>query len=210
VSTFQFLLFLVSAIIFYLFFKQLFSNSYPKRGIDFDAKNENEQIGGVSEMNKTFSQPKPQLSRVEQLIVMAEESIAKEDYIEADKALSSALILESDNQELLLRQGYVLIQLERFKEAKELYLELIKLNPLEDMAYVSLANVLHKLGEDDDSIKYHLKAIELDKSYAPHYYNYGNTLYEIGKKEEALKAYSQALKLDPSLEMAKKMVEELS
>ena len=209
-STFQFLLFLVSAIIFYLFFKQLFSNSYPKRGIDFDAKNENEHIGGVSEMNKTFSQPKPQLSRVEQLIVMAEESIAKEDYIEADKALSSALILESDNQELLLRQGYVLIQLERFKEAKELYLELIKLNPLEDMAYVSLANVLHKLGEDDDSIKYHLKAIELDKSYAPHYYNYGNTLYEIGKKEEALKAYSQALKLDPSLEMAKKMVEELS
>ena len=209
-STFQFLLFLVSAIIFYLFFKQLFSNSYPKRGIDFEAKNENEQIGGVSEMNKTFSQPKLRLSRVEQLLVMAEESIEKEDYIEADKALSSALILESDNQELLLRQGYVLIQLERFAEAKELYMELIKLNAVEDMAYVSLANVLHKLGEDEDSIKYHLKAIELDKSYAPHHYNYGNTLYEIGKKEDALKAYNQALKLDPSLEMAKKMVEELS
>lgn len=209
-STFQFLLFLVSAVIFYLFFKQLFSNSYPKRGIDFEAKNEKEQIGGVTEMNKTFSQPKPRLSRVEQLIVMAEEAIEKEDYIEADKALSSALILEADNQELLLRQGYVLIQLKRFKEAKELYLELIKLNEVEDMAYVSLANVLHKLGEDEDAIMYHLKAIELDASYAPHYYNYGNTLYDMGKKEEALKAYKQALKLAPSLVEAEKMVKELS
>ena len=80
-STFQFLLFLISAVVFYLFFKQIFSSSYPKRGIDFEAQNDNDQIGGVTEMNKTFSEPTPQLSRVEQLLSMADESIEKKDYL---------------------------------------------------------------------------------------------------------------------------------
>jgi tetratricopeptide (TPR) repeat protein len=209
-STFQFLLFLISAVVFYLFFKQLFSNSYPKRGIDFEAKNENEQIGGVTEMNKTFSTPTPQPSRVEQLNAMADTAIKKEDYAEADKALSSALILEPNNQEILLKYGFVLINLEKLVEAKEVYKELIELNPLEDMAHVALANILHKLKEDKEAIKHHEIAIDLDKNYAPHYYNYANTLYDMNQKEKALALYKRALELDSSLEEAKKMIKELS
>ena len=209
-STFQFLLFLISAVVFYLFFKQLFSSSYPKRGIDFEAQNENEQIGGVTEMNKTFSEPIPQLSRIEQLTFMADESIEKKDYLEADKALSSALILESNSEELLLRHGFVLIELNRLEEAKETYLELLNLNAFQDMAHVALANVYHKLNEDTNAIEHHIKAIELDKEYAPHYYNYANTLYDMNNKEEALKFYTQAYTLDNSLEEANKMIKELS
>jgi len=209
-STFQFLLFLISAVVFYLFFKQLFSSSYPKRGIDFEAQNENEQIGGVTEMNKTFSTPTPQLSRVQQLNSMADVSIEKGDYAEADKALSSALILESDNIETLLKYGFVLINLNQFSEAKEIYKEIIKLNPSEDMAHVALANVLHKLKEDEDAIKHHKIAIDLDKDYAPHYYNYANTLYDINRKEEALNLYKKSFELDNSLEEAQKMIKELS
>jgi tetratricopeptide (TPR) repeat protein len=209
-STFQFLLFLISAVVFYLFFKQLFSSSYPKRGIDFEAQNENEQIGGVTEMNKTFSEPILQLSRVEQLLAMADESIEKKDYLEADKALSSALILEPDNQEILLKYGFILIHLERLDEAKETYLQVIELNEFEDMAHVLLANVLHKLNENEVSIKHHKIAIELDAKYAPHYYNYANTLYDMGKKDEALTLYKQAFELDKSMEEAKKMIQELS
>jgi len=209
-STFQFLLFLISAVVFYLFFKQLFSSSYPKRGIDFEAQNENEQIGGVTEMNKTFSTPTPQLSRVQQLNSMADSAIENGDYTEADKALSSALILESDNLEILLKYGFVLINLKQFSEAKETYQEIIKLNPSEDMAHVALANVLHKLKEDEEAIKHHKIAIDLDKKYAPHYYNYANTLYDMQRKEEALALYKQAFELDSSLEEAKKMISELS
>ena len=208
-STFQFLLFLISAVVFYLFFKQLFSSSYPKRGIDFEAQNENEQIGGVAEMNKTFSEPTPQLSRVEQLLAMADESIEKKDYLEADKALSSALILESENQDILLKYGFVLIHLERFEEAKEIYSQVIELDKTEDMAHVLLANVLHKLEENEASIKHHAIAIELDSKYAPHYYNYANTLYDMNRKEEALALYKQAFELDKSMEEAKKMIQEL-
>jgi tetratricopeptide (TPR) repeat protein len=209
-STFQFLLFLISAVVFYLFFKQLFSSSYPKRGVDFEAKNENEQIGGVTEMNKTFSTPAVQLSRVQQLNAMADESIEKEDYTEADKALSSALILEPDNQELLLKYGFVLMNLERLPEAKETYLHVIELNPSEDIAHVLLANILHKLDENEEAVHHHKIAIDLNQKSAPHAYNFANTLYDMGKKEEALTYYKRAFELDSSLEEAQKMIKELS
>jgi len=209
-STFQFLLFLISAVVFYLFFKQLFSSSYPKRGVDFESKNENEQIGGVTEMNKTFSTPAVQLSRVQQLMTMADESIEKEDYAEADKALSSALILEPNNQEILLKYGFVLMNLERLVEAKETYLEVIELNPSEDIAHVLLANILHKLDENEEAIHHHTIAVDLNRKSAPHCYNFANTLYDIGRKGEALTFYKRAFELDNSLEEAQKMIKELS
>ncbi len=209
-SSFQLILFLISVAIFYLFFKQLFSSSYPKRGVDFEAKREDDQIGGITEANKNFSKPAPQLSRLEQLLSIADRALEKKDFVEADKALSSANIIEPENQEVLLKHGYVLVQLERLDEAKEVYEELLKLNEQEDMAHVSLANILHKLGDNEKAKIHHLRAIELDKSYAPHYFNYANTLYDLGEKEAALEQYKKAYKLDRSLEEAEKMIKELS
>lgn len=208
-TTFQLLLLLISAVIFYLFFKQLFSSSYPKRGVDYEAKKEDEQIGSLTESNKTFSEPTPQLSRIEQLIQMANDAIKKEDFIEADKALTSANIIEPENQEVLLQHGYVLLHLERLEEAKEVYKNLLELNDTEDMAHVSLANILHKLGENEQAKVHHLRAIELDKTYAPHYFNYANTLYDLEEKEEALKYYKLAYEHDNKLEEAQKMIKEL-
>ncbi|NOZ91422.1 MAG: tetratricopeptide repeat protein [Epsilonproteobacteria bacterium] len=209
-SIFQFLLFIISIIVFVLFFKQLFSGAFPKRGVDFEATRDNEQIGGITQMDKTFSTPAPKLSRVEQLIYMADEALEKRDFTEADKALSSALILEKDNIELLLKYGFVLINMNRLQEAKEVYMQILSLNPNEDMAHVSLANVLHQLKEDDLAIEHHKKAIELDPTYAPHYFNYANTLYDLKRMDEALENYKKALELDPSLEEASRMVKELS
>ena len=209
-STFQLLLLIISLVIFYLLFKQLFSNSYPKRGVDFEADRENDQIAPVSELKKTFSEPKPKNSRIEQLLNMADSAIEKENFVEADKALSSANIIEPENQEILLKYGYILIKLNQLEEAKEVYSNVLALNELEDSAHVALANTLHKLGEDEEAKKHHLRAIELDKSYAPHYFNYANTLYDLEEREEALSFYKKALKLDNSLEEAKKMIEELS
>lgn len=209
-STFQLLLFLISAFVFFLFFKQLFSSSFPKRGIDFEAKKNDEQIGTIREPGKTFSEPTVQVSRIGQLIQMANVALEKEDYAEADKALSSANIIEPENQEVLLQHGFVLLMLERVDDAKEVYENLLELNDNEDMAHVSLANILHKLGENEMAKKHHLRAIELDEKYAPHYFNYANTLYDLDEKEEALKYYKSALALDKDLVEAQKMIKELS
>ncbi len=209
-SIFQFLLFIIAIIIFLLFFKQLFSGNFPKRGVDFEAKRNNSNIGNITNMDRSFSTPPPKLSRIEQLIDMADRALEKKDFIEADKAISSALILDKDNIELLLKQGYILINLNRLNEAKDIYIRILELNPKEDIALVSLANIYHKLGENKLSLDYHKKAIELDPLYAPHYFNYANTLYHIGKKREALENYKKAYEIDPSIDEARKMIRELS
>ena len=209
-STLQILLLIISVAVFYLFFKQLLSGSFPKRGIDFEANNENEQIGSITQMDKSFSRPTPKPSRVEQLLNMADKAIEKEDFSEADKALSSALILEPENVGILLQYGFVLIQLDRLEDAKDNYMIVLELDEHEDIAHVSLANVLHKLEEDEKAVEHHIRAIELDGDYASHYFNYANTLYDMDNKEEALRFYKRAFELDSSIAEAEKMIKELS
>jgi tetratricopeptide (TPR) repeat protein len=72
-----------------------------------------------------------------------------------------------------------------------------------------LANVLHKLGDEEGAEKHHERAIVLDPEYAPHHFNYANTLYDLGRKKEALIGYTKAYALDDTLEEAKKMIKEL-
>jgi tetratricopeptide (TPR) repeat protein len=207
---FQFLLFIISVIIFILFFKQLFSGAFPKRGIDFEAKRDNKRIGGITQIDKNFSPPPLKLSRVQQLTNMADIALEKKNFIEADKALSSALILDKDNIELLLKYGFVLINLNRLEEAKNVYINILSLEPNEDIALVSLANIYHKLGENNKAIEYHKRAIEIDPLYAPHYFNYANTLYDTNQIDKALTNYKKAYELDPSIEEAERMIKKLS
>ena len=211
-SVFQFLLFIITIIIFILFFKQLFSGAFPKRGMDFETNRDNEQVAGTPSVDNGFSYTPPQQekSRVNQLVSMADKAIENSDFVEADKALSSALILEKQNIDLLLKHGFVLISLKRFLDAKETYMEIIAIDINNDMAHVSLANVLHKLGDSESSIIHHKRAIAIDPHYAPHYFNYANTLYYTGDKKEALVNYKKASKIDSSLEEADRMVKKLS
>lgn len=208
-TTFQLLLLLIAAGVFYLFFKQLFSGEHPKRGVDFEAKVDEEQIGGINRPDKTFSKPKAQLSRIEQLLNMADEAVEKKDYEEAKKALDSALIVEPDNVDALQKMAYVATQTKAYETAKESYEKLLKLDENDDMAHALLANTLHKLGEDKKAEIHHEKAIGLDKTYAPHHFNYANTLYDLGRTKEAQVGYSKAYELDPSLEVAKEMADKL-
>jgi len=208
-TLFQLFLLILAGVIFYLFFRQLFSGEHPKRGVDFEAKLPDEQIGGINRPDKTFSKPEVEPTRLEQLVQMADDAVAKGDMLEASKALQSALVLEADNVDILQRHGYVMMQIDNLEDAKESYEKIISIDPNDDQAHASLANVLHKLGKEEDAIKYHQQSIALDPAYAPHHYNYANTLYDLDRKEEALKAYTKAYELDASLEEAKKMINDL-
>lgn len=208
-STFQLLLLIVAGALFYLFFKQLFSGNHPKRGVDFEAKVADEQIGGINRPDKTFSKPAIQPTRMEQLFSMADEAIEKNDFDEAKKALGSALIIESDNVDALQKMGFVSMETEDYLEAKEIYEKLLVLDADDDMSHALLANALHKLGDDTKAQIHHEKAIALDTTYAPHHFNYANTLYDLERKKEALAGYKRAYALDSSLTVAKEMIDEL-
>lgn len=208
-TTFQLLLLLVAGGVFYLFFKQLFSGNHPKRGVDFEAKVPDEQIGGINRPDKTFSTPAIEPTRIEQLLQMTDDAVAKKDFEEAKKALGSALIIDENNTEVLQRMGYVHMQTGEYEAAKESYETLLSLDESDDMAHASLANVLHKLGDEEGAEKHHERAIVLDPEYAPHHFNYANTLYDLGRKKEAFIGYTKAYELDDTLEEAKKMMKEL-
>lgn len=208
-TTFQLLLLVIAGGVFYLFFKQLFSGNHPKRGVDFEAKVADEQIGGINRPDKTFSSSTVQPTRMEQLISIADEAVAKENFDEAKKALGSALIIDDKNAEVLQRMGYVQVHMKEYNEAKESYEKLLSMDENDDMTHASLANVLHKLSDEEGAEKHHERAITLDPEYAPHHFNYANTLYDLGRKEEALVGYAKAYELDNTLEEAKKMIKEL-
>ena len=208
-SIFQLFLFILAVSVMYLFFKQLFSGSYPKRGVDFEAKNADEQIGGINRPDKTFSRPTVQPSRMEQLLGMADEAIEKKDLEEAKKALGSALIIDADNIDVIQKMAYVSMQTKDYAEAKEQCEKLISLDEKDDMAHAMLANALHKLGDEAGAEKQHESAILIDPEYAPHHFNYANTLYDLGRKKEALIGYKKAFELDDSLEVAKEMIDKL-
>ena len=208
-TTFQLLLLIVAGGVFYLFFKQLFSGDHPKRGVDFEAKVGDEQIGGINRPDKTFSTPTVQPTRMEQLLKMTDDAVVREDFEEAKKALGSALIIEENNTEVLQKMGYVCMQTGEYEEAKECFEKLLSLDDTDDLAHASLANVLHKLSDEEGAQKHHERAIALDPEYAPHHFNYANTLYDLGRKKEALIGYTKAYELDNTLEEAKKMMKEL-
>lgn len=206
---FQLILLTLSAVIFYTFFKKLFTQDYPKRGVDYEAKKDNAQIGGINRPDKTFSSPAVEPSRLEELLSMADEAVAKNDMLDAKKALESALIVDKENKDVFSRYAYVLNSMNDYSGAKEYYQKVIDIDSSDDMAYASLANILHKLGEDEKAIEYHKKSIELDNSYAPHYYNFANTHYDKGEFKEALELYKKAFSLDNELEEAKEMIDTL-
>jgi len=208
-TTFQLLLLIIAGGIFYLFFKQLFSGNHPKRGVDFEAKVADDQIGGINRPDKTFSRPSVAPSRIEQLLSMADNAVAKNDLDEAKKALQSALIIDENNIEVLQRSGYVAMQSADYEEAKEYYEKIISLDEKDDMAHVALANAYHKLGDEAKAEKHHEEAIKIDPEYAPHHFNYANTLYDLGRNDEALRGYKKAYELDASLEEAKEMIAKL-
>jgi len=208
-TTFQLLLLIVAGGVFYLFFKQLFSGSFPKRGVDFEAKVADEQIGGITRPDKTFSTPTVEPARMEQLLTMADEAVEEKDFEEAKKALGSALIIESNNIDALQKMGFVSMQTEDYIEAKEAYEKLLDLDENDDMAHDLLANALHKLGDESGAEVHHEKAITLDSEYAPHHFNYANTLYDLGRTKEALVGYNKAYALDDTLEAAKEMIDKL-
>lgn len=209
-SLFQLILFIAAIVIFYIFFKKLFAGDYPKRGVDFEASLPEEQIGGVSTPDKIFSKPRPNVGRLDELLAIADESVAKGDFLEAKKALQSAAIVDGKNIGVLQRLGYLSLQDNELDEAKKYYENILTIDKDNDSAYSSLANIYRKQNENDLAIEYHEKAISLDSRYAPNYFNYANTLYELGRNEEALANYKKALELDSSLEDAKAMIDKLS
>ena len=144
---------LISAVaIFVIFFKQLFSGNYPRRGIDYEAKTPNDRIGEINRPNKTFSKAKPDMSRVEQLLSIADKAISEGDNLEAKKALQTALIVDGKNIEVLKKLGDVYMRMNDYSDAKGVYQQSLEINPNSTDIQIALAEAHSKLGEKEEAL----------------------------------------------------------
>jgi len=208
-TLFQLILLISAGTIFYLFFKQLFGGSYPRRGVDFEGIAPDDHIGGLMQADKLFEKPVKTPGRIQELMGMGDEAAQQGNWAEVKKAMESALILDENNLDVLRRLGVAQLQMEENAEAQNTFEKILTIDPDDDLAEDSLGNALHKLGEDEAAMVHHKRAISLDGDYAPHYYNYANTLLDMGRKDDALVQYREAFQRDPQLNEAQTMIEEL-
>lgn len=127
-SLFQIILSLLAGFIFYIFFKKLYSGNYPKRGVDYEAKLPNEQIGSVSNPAKIFSKEKPILTRIDELLSAANESISNKEYDEAMKAIRSAYIIDNKNIDVICAFGIVYFETGKPEDAKSYFQKALTLD----------------------------------------------------------------------------------
>ncbi|OIO77923.1 hypothetical protein AUJ87_00590 [Candidatus Gracilibacteria bacterium CG1_02_38_174] len=85
------------------------------------------------------------------------------------------------NEKHLEDLGLVLLDIGEHKEAREIFKELIGLNPNIERHYLNLGNVFNSIGQREKAIEKYSKAIALNKQYYLAYFNRGNNNFQLGE-----------------------------
>lgn len=121
----------------------------------------------------------------------------KNDYTNSEKDLRAILAQDSDNAMALNALGYTMtVHTDRYKEAHELILRALELNPGDPATMDSLGWVLYRLGNHDDAIHHLRRAMKKlpDPEVASHL---GEVLWVTGQHEEATSVWQTILENDP-------------
>ncbi|WP_456433680.1 tetratricopeptide repeat protein [Nitratifractor sp.] len=161
-SMVQIVLLIAAVGIFYLFFRQLFSGNYPRRGIDYEAKLPDEKIGGVSRPDKTFSRERVPGSRLEEWLQKAERARKEGNLIEAKRALQNALIMDRDNPEILRLLGEIYGGMEDWANAARVYEQWLEKEPDNPHALAALARARARLGEREAARELYRRALAIE------------------------------------------------
>jgi tetratricopeptide (TPR) repeat protein len=121
----------------------------------------------------------------------------QEDYEGALQEWNMAALLEPENINAFVYQGWALDQQGQFKEAIEKYKKVLKLDPNNVSAYNNWGITLYIMKEFEESILKFRKLIELAPDYPHGYNNIGYSLFELGKYSEGIEHIKRAINLDP-------------
>ena len=117
--------------------------------------------------------------------------------------LSNELINEFPNSIFIQNiQGVVYTELKNYRLAKNLFINVVKLNPKYTDGYYNLANIFSKLHEQDKAIINYNKVIELDNNYFKAHNNLGNIYRKKGLNKKALECYLLTLEINSNYKIA--------
>ena len=83
--------------------------------------------------------------------------------------------------------------------AKNLYNQVLKINPNHIDAHNNLGIIFKNLGENEKAINCYQKAIAINPNYANAYSNLGLVFKNLGENEKAINCYQKAISLNPNL-----------
>jgi Flp pilus assembly protein TadD len=109
-----------------------------------------------------------------------------------------ALQVTKDNYVAHDSMGDVLTDQGRIEEAKEQYLEALRLSPAYVAAHNNLGLLLVREGKVDDAIAHYEEALKTSPENPEALINLGNALYRKGSVEQSITCFQRALAADPS------------
>lgn len=98
---------------------------------------------------------------------------------------------------LLLEAGYLYLEMQKYKEAEEIFGGVAALVPHSDVPLVCLGNLALSQGKYDRALKHHKEALKRQPDSALAEAHQGETLIFLKKKDDARAALKRALTLDP-------------
>jgi tetratricopeptide (TPR) repeat protein len=102
-----------------------------------------------------------------------------------------------EQEKKLFEQAVDFFNKKNYDKSKNLYEEILKINPKSSNIYGNLGVIYKIKGDINTAIKYYVTAINLNPKNTLVYNNLGNALKEIKNYKMAIKVYTDALKINP-------------
>lgn len=98
---------------------------------------------------------------------------------------------------LLLESGYLYMEMQKYKEAEEIFAGVAALVPHSEVPLVCLGNLAVSQGKYDRALRHHKEALQRQPKSALAEAHQGEVLIFLKKKDEARAALKRALELEP-------------
>ena len=103
---------------------------------------------------------------------------------------------------LLLESGYLYLEMQRTKEAEEIFAGVAALVPHSDVPLICLGNLYFSQGRYDRALKFQRDALRRNPESALAKAHEGEALLFMNKPDEAKKALDRAIEMDPESDAA--------
>jgi tetratricopeptide (TPR) repeat protein len=98
---------------------------------------------------------------------------------------------------LLLESGYLYLEMQKYKEAEEIFTGVAALVPHSDVPLICLGNLHFSQGRYERALKFHKEALKKNPESALAQAHVGETLVFMKKKSEAKEALEKAIQMEP-------------
>lgn len=124
--------------------------------------------------------------------------------------LSGIIEVPQAEAALLLEAGYLLLEMNKFKEAEEIFTGVAALLPTSDVPLTCLGNLYFAQGKFQRALKSHQEALKLEPESTNVKAHIGESLLFLGKIEEGLQTLTEVVASsagDPAGEFAQALID---